>query len=105
VGQQHVTIRISSTILKVIGGVLAVSVISFLTALAVTEWRRSDYIDCITQVQADYLDQLQAHRRTRPELSGSSEGAYQQYQRQFDTYLETGDAINDEWIAEMRACA
>ena len=99
------TIRVPPIALTLVMVALGFAAMSFGIAFAVTEWRQSGYIDCIVKAEGRYLDQIEPHRAARPDYTGSSEDAYEQYRRQYDKWQEAGDAISQGWVDEMRACS
>jgi hypothetical protein len=76
-------------------------------SLLVYEWRESDYIGCVEDVQEEYLELEHDHREQRPELTragGGSDAAYAQYTQQFDKWVEAGDTMQENRAEELRAC-
>jgi hypothetical protein len=85
--------------------IVACALVSFVVSLLVYEWRESDYIGCVEDVQEEYLAQYDAHRDQRPELSrAGGDAAYSQYTQQFDKWVEAGDTIDENQAEELRAC-
>lgn len=92
------TVRIPSAILMALAFIMASGVISFVVAFAVTEWRGygGGYIDCVTRVQAEYVDESERLTDERPGPS-SSDATWDKYYLDFDR-------VNLRWVDDMRDC-
>jgi len=90
------TIRIPTIVLAVIAAVVGCAAISFAVAFAVSEWRQSDYLDCVSRVQNRAIDESRAARDDYNASSKSQDAS--------DAYNKRYDDIWREWGDDTKAC-
>lgn len=90
------TIRVPTIALAVIAAVIGCVVISFGVAFAVTEWRQSDYIDCVAKVQGRAIDDSAA---AKADYNASTESA-----DALAAYSSRYDDVWRQWGIETKAC-
>ncbi len=90
------TIRIPTIVLAVIAAIVGCSAISFAVAFAVTEWRQSDYLDCVSRVQNRAIDESNAALDDY-NASSKSQDAHTAYNKRHDD-------IWLQWGVDTKAC-